>query len=110
MEMEERVREVLDRITYAGQKPLRVGKTEGAWFLQVRLLGHPGRKWMLSEHMTDSELVQTAFKACLAWEEHECRESFLYRGQRVFGPHFDVDVLSNQLARLGDNMLDVRDD
>lgn len=53
-----------------------------------------GRKWLLSPHMTKSELVATALKAVLTAEEHEARELFRYRGQAVFGPHFDVDVLA----------------
>lgn len=52
-----------------------------------------GRKWRLSEHMTRSEIVQTALMAVLAWEEHEAREHFTYRGQKVFGPHFNVEAL-----------------
>jgi hypothetical protein len=52
-----------------------------------------GRKWRLSPHMTRSEIVQTAFMAALACEEHECREKFKYRGKAVFGPHFDVEAL-----------------
>lgn len=52
-----------------------------------------GRKWRLSPHMTKSELVQTALKAALTAVEHEARERFLYRGQPIFGPHFDVDSL-----------------
>lgn len=51
------------------------------------------RKWMLSPHMTKSEVVQTAFKAVMTAEEHETREKFSYRGQPVFGPHFDLDQL-----------------
>jgi hypothetical protein len=51
------------------------------------------RKWLLSEHMTKSELVQTAFKCALTSMEHRAREAFRYRGKRVFGPHFDVDAL-----------------
>ena len=51
------------------------------------------RKWKLSPHMTKSELVQTAFKLCMTSMEHRCRESFLYQGRRVFGPHFDIDRL-----------------
>jgi hypothetical protein len=51
------------------------------------------RKWMLSEHMTKSEVVQTAFKAVMTAEEHETREKFTYRGKTIFGPHFDVDKL-----------------
>lgn len=51
------------------------------------------RKWLLSPDMTDSEVVQTAFKCCWTSFEHRCREAFLYRGRRIFGPHFDVDDL-----------------
>ena len=43
--------------------------------------------------MTKSEIVQTALMAVLAAEEHETREAFLYRGQRIFSPHYDVDQL-----------------
>jgi len=52
-----------------------------------------GRKWRLSQHMTKSEIVQTAFKAILTAEEHEVREKFLYRGHAIFGPHLNVDAL-----------------
>ena len=51
------------------------------------------RKWLLSPHMTKSEVVQTAFKCYLTSMEHRARESFRYRGKRVYGPHFDVDAL-----------------
>ncbi|MBX3660703.1 MAG: hypothetical protein KF740_19890 [Ramlibacter sp.] len=51
------------------------------------------RKWLLSRHMTRSELVQTAFKCVLTSVEHETREQFTYKGARVFGPHFDVEGL-----------------
>lgn len=68
------------------------------WWLQVRFeadgaLQH-GRKWLLSEHMTAGEIVQTAFKAVLTAEEHEAREKFLFRGSTIFSPHFDIDLLS----------------
>lgn len=49
-----------------------------------------GRKWRLGDHMTDSEIVQTALAAVLAAEEHEAREKFLFEGEAIFGPHFDV--------------------
>lgn len=51
------------------------------------------RKWILSEHMTESEIVQTAFKAILTAEEHETREQFLYENVAVFNPHIAVSVL-----------------
>lgn len=52
-----------------------------------------GRKWYLSEHMTKSEVVQTALMAALTAEEHECREFFRYKGKRIFGPHIDIYAL-----------------
>lgn len=54
--------------------------------------------------MTRSELVQTAFLACLTAEEHECREGFLYKEQRIFGPHFNVDELAELAARGANEM------
>lgn len=50
----------------------------------------PTRKWYLSEHMTESELVLTAFKAALTGEEHEAREHFTYEGKRILNPHINV--------------------
>ena len=51
------------------------------------------RKWRLSIHMTPSEVTQTALKLLLTSAEHRVREHFLYRGERVYGPHFDVEEL-----------------
>jgi hypothetical protein len=51
------------------------------------------RKWLLERTMSRSEIVSTALKCVLTSEEHEAREDFQFRGERVFSPHFDVDVL-----------------
>lgn len=58
------------------------------------------RKWMLSYHMTDSEIVQTAFKAVMTAVEHETRELFKFKSARVYQPHFDVHALV-EFARSG---------
>ncbi|MTD92896.1 hypothetical protein GIW81_00950 [Hyphomicrobium sp. xq] len=52
-----------------------------------------GRKWFLSLHMTETELVKTALKAVLAAVEHEALERFTYKGVTVFDPHIRVDDL-----------------
>lgn len=65
-----------------------------------------GRKWLLSPHMTKSEVVQTALKAVLTAVEHEAREHFLYRGRAVFGPHYDVDAL-HEIAESVDERAEV---
>lgn len=51
------------------------------------------RQWILHPNMTKSEVVQTAFKLVLTSIEHEARETFTYRGRKIFGPHFNVDEL-----------------
>lgn len=76
----------------------------GRWYLQVEdpngidnVTGGPlswrGRKWHLSVHMTDGEIVQTAFKAVLTAMEHEAREQFFYKGWSIFDPHYDIEKL-----------------
>jgi hypothetical protein len=63
------------------------------------------RKWIISQHMTESEIVQTALACLLMSMEHRARESFMYKKQRVFGPHFNVNRFVELAARAD---LDVR--
>lgn len=53
-----------------------------------------GRKWLLSEHMTETEVVKTALKAVLSAVEHEALENFKYQGQTIFDPHIRVEDLA----------------
>lgn len=52
-----------------------------------------GRKWYVSSFSCDSEVVQTAYAAVQRAVLHEAAEQFLYKGRRIFNPHFDVDAL-----------------
>lgn len=52
-----------------------------------------GGKAYLSEHATDSELVQTIFGLYKGYYEHEARETFQWRDRRVFGPHISTEAL-----------------
>jgi len=51
------------------------------------------RKWLLTPQMTRGEIVQTAWLAVQTAMQHEMREQFLYRGDAIFGPHFDIEGL-----------------
>ena len=51
------------------------------------------RKWFISDHATESEIVQTALKCVLTSAEHRVREHFLYGGARLYGPHMNVHKL-----------------
>lgn len=52
-----------------------------------------GRKWALSHHMTETEIVKTALVAIKAAVEHEALENFKYKGVTIFDPHISVDDL-----------------
>lgn len=66
-----------------------------------------GRKWRLSSHMTDSEVVQTIFLAYQTAMEHDLREFFKWKGEAIFRPHFDIRVLHELSAH---RAIEVRDD
>lgn len=49
-----------------------------------------GGKYYVSLFSTESEVVQKALGAVLAYHEHEVRETFHYEGVALFNPHIDV--------------------
>lgn len=80
----------------------------GRYYLQITcwrkdaITGEMGRgyggKAYLSEHMTDSEIIQVAFGLYKGYWEHEARETFVLinsagEGRRPFGPHIDTWAL-----------------
>ena len=48
------------------------------------------RKWYVSIHATESEVVQTALLCVLQAEEHEAREAFHYKHAACFSPYIAV--------------------
>lgn len=104
----DRVLAIANDLVYPGHQFLVLEKGE-CIFLQVECQGGidaktgeawawKGRKWYLSPHMTDSEIVQTAFKAVVTAVEHEVREAFKYKGVAVCDPHLDLDVVVSKRA------------
>lgn len=102
MKSEADFRRLLDQIYYPGYQIIL--RHDGNFYLQVdcvegicnvtkKPLVWSGRKWRLSINMTDGEVVQTAFMAVMAANEHEAREKFTYRGVTVFDPHYDIEKL-----------------
>lgn len=51
------------------------------------------RDWLIHASDTEHQIVQTALKCVLTSAEHRIREAFTYKGQRIFGPHYDLDEL-----------------
>jgi len=97
------VKEILEDITYKNWRFVVNTKRSDGVYLQVKFddvdidtgnMGEQsGRKWYISPFSTKSEVIQTALKACLTAEEHECREKFKYKNTAIFGPHLNVDEL-----------------
>ncbi len=48
------------------------------------------RKWYISKHMTETEVVDTLYKAVEAAVIHEMKESFTYNGRMIHNPHTSV--------------------
>ena len=102
--MFERLETLIDNITMPNNWELFFdGDENEEYYLQVKCKGicnstgkqfnWSGRKWRLSKHMTDGEIVQTALLACLSASEHEIREQFKYKGESIFDPHYDIEQL-----------------
>ena len=95
--------EVLEHIEYKDGYEVLVLIEENAVWLQPRFWridvvtgmygwGYGG-KGRVTETCTTSQLVQMVFGLFKALEEHEAREHFMYLGERVFGPHIDINAL-----------------
>jgi len=54
---------------------------------------YKGRKWYLSEHMTDDEIIKTCYLAFRTCVEHEVLEGFRVEGVSIFNPHVDYKEL-----------------
>lgn len=78
--------------------------TRGFFYAQIvdlegedNVTGEPlvwhGRKWFLSPHKKDNEIVTTVFKALMTALEHEVREQFLYKDVAILNPHFDLEKM-----------------
>ena len=48
------------------------------------------RKWMLSYYMTKTEVIETVFAALERAVVHELRDTFSYKGRKVFSNHRDI--------------------
>jgi hypothetical protein len=57
------------------------------------------RKWLISDHDTESDVVHTVFAAVMRSYDHVVQEHFTYYGRRVYSPHFDIAARMEMAAR-----------
>lgn len=89
---------------------IRTGKMGDGWFVQLRFYAPDAcslngdvslqccRKWYISPHMTDSEVVQTVFLAIKTAETHELLENFKFKGVQIFCPHLDLNEFTSVVS------------
>ncbi|WP_442108471.1 hypothetical protein [Pseudomonas sp. NUPR-001] len=102
-EYQQKVEAILKEVSYPGfdfivdpaKGSLRISCVEGVCNITGEPLKWKGRHWLLSPHMTEGEVVQTAWLALQTALEHERRENFRYKGAMIFGPHFDINALAD---------------
>jgi len=62
-----------------------------------------GRKWYLSKHMTEDEIIKTAYAAFEAAVKHEVMEGFKVNGIILFNPHVEykalLEISHNEVSR-----------
>ena len=97
----QRLKEILNNVEFGDEKFVASEKGDG-FLIQLQYMepdidnptGPPqlqkARKWYISSHVSESEIVQTCLLACLTSMEHRTRERFKYLGARLYGPHIDV--------------------
>jgi hypothetical protein len=95
--------EILSSLRYRDWKFNLYGSGENYMYLQLSWEAadtdtgvksqQKSRKWLLSAHMTKTEIVNTAWFAVKTAIEHEAREEFFYRGKAIYNTHLDVAQL-----------------
>lgn len=106
----ESVSAIVSRITYKAWEFIVLKKGDG-FLLQPQFLAwdHTNpkatepvwqkcRKWYVSSHSCEAEVVRTVYKAIEAAELHELQEHFKFDGQSIFGPHVSPEDLALVLA------------
>lgn len=81
---------------------IRIGEMGSGYFIQVQYVEkdivtgelelQKARKWYVSPYSTDTEIVESAFAACCRSMMHVAKEHFIYKGHRVYSPHFDIET------------------
>ncbi len=95
------VKDIVNKILFM-DRSFRVEPMGEGCFLQVQYMEQDietgkmelqlARKWYISFFSTETEIVETAFKACRVSMDHVLKEHFTYMGRRVYSPHFDIQA------------------
>lgn len=95
----ESIREILNNITMPADmavhscgRSVKISMMRPDTYTGIISLGFSNTVY-LDHDITDDGLVKTVFGLLMSYVEHEARESFKYKGQRIFGPHISLEAL-----------------
>jgi len=99
----ESIQDLLNKIQYKDWQ-FHLESREDCFTLQIRFFDvcvntgelslQTCRKWFISKHMTDNEIIRTVFMAVEKAEYHEMCEKFKFDNKLINNPHFDVLQMS----------------
>lgn len=103
LNLAQRVEKIVDEIDLGMNCSVRVDYSDSRLFVQIQCwrldvitneFGYGfGGKAFPSEFATDNEIIQMIFGLYKSYWEHEARETFQWRGRRIFGPHISSEAL-----------------
>lgn len=101
------VKAIIDKISYKNWT-FKVQEKGSGFLFQASFYGPDAktgemslqkcRKWYVSPHACEGEIVRTVYKGIEAAEIHELQERFKYCGQTIFSPHLHPEDLAILLA------------
>ncbi len=99
MQSKHTIRAIINKLEYKPRTGFRLVEKQGLMFInhwqlisdacssnRTLEIRH-GRKFYISIHMTDQEVMRTCALAVKQFEEHEANEWLKYKGQKVLDPH-----------------------
>lgn len=110
MKTRQDVLDIVNRIVYKDWKFRLQDKGDG-WLIQATFLApdiHTGadetqycRKFYISSHACDSEIIRTAYLAIQQAEAHEMNEQFKFDNVAIFDPHLNYKNLAANIDTIG---------
>lgn len=98
----EEIKEIINQIKFKDRKIHIDLMGSTGCFIQVQYMEvcidsgalqlQKARKWYVSFFSTETEIVETVFKAIRTSNDHVLKEHFTYKGRRVYSPHFDINA------------------
>lgn len=109
MQTLDKIKSIVSHVKYKDWQFV-VGKKGDGFLIQVQFMGEDTdgsgklelqkcRKWFVSQHSVDSEVIRSCFLAIRQAEEHELCEHFHYKGHQVYNPHLDMNSMAEFISK-----------